>query len=376
MSHIMAFAPLYLRDLGAAPSEIPVWTGALAAGSFVVGLPLVPFWGVWAEKYGRRAVIARSAYVEALVLLFVAVSHSPIELTVSRLLSGFQLGNTGVMYAALSSVAPRHRVGLALSLVGMGSALGFAAGPALGGLIADTVGLRTLYLGDATLSLLSGLSITLGFREARTWRPRGGSAWRLAWSAVAGTVRLPVTRMVFLGYVFAYTARQMVSPFLPLLVQDLYAGENVATAIGLVVGGTALAGALVAPLAGALGDRLGYARVLAWGMAGGVAGAVGLTLAPTLWAVAAASLLFVAGIGTATAMSVALLATTTPEEHRSPTLNLALLPLYLGGIAGPAVAAGLAALGLRAAFLGAAAPLAAGVPLARALRRFTVARGR
>ena len=34
---------------------------------FVVGMPLVPLWGVWADKYSRKAVIVRSALVEAVV---------------------------------------------------------------------------------------------------------------------------------------------------------------------------------------------------------------------------------------------------------------------------------------------------------------------
>lgn len=367
VAHVLAFAPLYLQQIGTAPGDVPFWTGVINAGAFVVGLPLVPFWGVWAEKYGRKLIIARSAYVEAVVFLLVGLSRGPLELAGSMLLSGFQLGNTGVMYAALTDLTPRARVGFALAVVGTASSLGFALGPAVGGVLADTVGLRTLYLADAVLSLLSGLAITLLFRESRREGRSPASVWRQAWEAVAGIVRVPVTRVLFLAYALAFTARSMAGPFLPLLVQELYAGENLASVVGLVVGGTSLAGALVAPAAGALGDRLGYGRVMVWAAAMGVVGSTALALAPTLWALGLATFLVGSALSAVVAMCVALLATTTPPERRSPTLNLALLPLYLGGIAGPVLGAALAAVALRAVFLGAAVPLVAGLGLVRRL---------
>ncbi len=368
MSHIGAFAPLYLLQMGVAPADVPAWTGVLSAGAFVVGLPLVPFWGVWAERYGRKLVIARSAYVEAVVLLCVGLSRTPFEMAASRFLTGFQLGNTGVMYAALSTRVPRERVGFALAMVGAGSTLGFGGGPAAGGIVADVLGLRTLYMLDAGLSVLSGLAVTLLFHEERRRSPAASSTWRAAWDAISGTWRLPITRTIFLAYILSLTARQMVSPFLPLVVQDLYAGENLATVIGLVVGGTALAGAIVSPAAGALGDRVGYGRVLAWSAAAGVLGAIGLAAARSLEVLALAALVFAAALSAVAAMSVALLATTTPEERRSPTLNLALLPLYIGGMIGPALGAALATWGVRAALLGSIAPLVADTAFARRLR--------
>lgn len=369
VAHVLAFAPLYLQQLGAAPDEVPFWTGLVSAGAFVVGLPLVPFWGVWAEKYGRKLIIARSSYVEALVFLLVGLSRTPLELVGSMALSGFQLGNTGVMLAALTGLSPRQRLGFALSVVGTAGPLGFALGPAVGGFLADTIGLRPLYLADAALSLLAGLAVTLLFRETRHGAAPSGSAWRMAWDAISGIGREPATRLVFLAYLLALLGRQMASPFLPLLVQGLYAGDNLATMVGLVTGGTALAGALVSPGAGVLGDRLGYARVLGWGMAVAAGGAAGLALAPSLWLLGVAALVLGAAQSGVVAMCMALLATTTPEERRSPTLNLALLPLYIGGIAGPALGAALATLGLRAVFLGAVAPLLAGVGLSRPLGR-------
>jgi MFS family permease len=52
-----------------------------------------------------------------------------------------------------------------------------------------------------------------------------------------------------------------------------------------------------------------------------------------------------------------LLATEAPAERRSATLNLIYLPLYIGGIAGPAIGASVVTAGLRSVFFVAAAVL-------------------
>ena len=72
-------------------------------------MPLVPLWGVWADKYSRKAVIIRSALVEAVVFAAVALSREPWQLALSMLLIGFQLGNTGVMLAAIRDVRAARR---------------------------------------------------------------------------------------------------------------------------------------------------------------------------------------------------------------------------------------------------------------------------
>ncbi len=62
--HLAAFRPLFLQQLGVPLAQIPFWTGLLASLGFVIGLPLLPFWGVWADRYSRKLIIVRSAYVE------------------------------------------------------------------------------------------------------------------------------------------------------------------------------------------------------------------------------------------------------------------------------------------------------------------------
>jgi DHA1 family multidrug resistance protein-like MFS transporter len=115
---------------GSAAPDVPHFVGDSRALFFLTGLPFIPLWGVWADKYSRKAVIIRSALVEAVVFGVIAASAAPWQLVVGMLLVGFQLGNSGVMMAAIRDVTPRHRLGLAMGIFAASSPLGFGAGPA------------------------------------------------------------------------------------------------------------------------------------------------------------------------------------------------------------------------------------------------------
>jgi len=64
------------------------------------------------------------------------------------------------------------------------------------------------------------------------------------------------------------------------------------------------------------------------------------------------------------AMVSGILATEVPAARRSATLNLIYLPLYLGGIAGPAIGASVVTAGLRPVFYVSAAVLGVGCVVA------------
>src|SRR6202051_4646258 len=159
VSHVFRFLPLYLGTVHVSPAEVPAWTGYLNAAFFLFGLPLVPFWGVWAELYGLIPIIARSAFVEAVVFAGLWLARNRWEAAFALLLVGFQLGNTGVMLTALRAVTPKGRVGFAISLFGVSPSLGFALGPTVGGWLVDhrILDLHSLFALDAVMSLTAGV---------------------------------------------------------------------------------------------------------------------------------------------------------------------------------------------------------------------------
>lgn len=363
VSQVFAFMPIYLQEMGLPRPEIPRWVGLLSSLTFVLGLPLVPLWGVWADKYSRKAVIIRSAVVEAAVFTLVALSRQPWQLAGSLLLVGFQLGNTGVMLSALRDLAPKGRLGTAIAIFGSSSPVGFAVGPSIGGIMVDGLhtSISTVYALSAGLSMGTAVMLGFGFHEVRPRIVPGGRVIDLAFGAMRGVFTDATTRRLFALFGMAFLARQMASPFLPILVDGLHGSEpGLASAVALVVGTAALAGGLISAFAGVIGDRVGFRPVLAAALLGAGLALALMPLAPTVPTLALANVAYAALNSAVTAMVFGLLAMELPPDRASATLNLVYLPLYISGIIGPSIGALVATTGVPTAFRLAAVVLGMG----------------
>jgi DHA1 family multidrug resistance protein-like MFS transporter len=359
--HLNAFTPLYLEQLNVAPDQIPRWTGMLAAFGFILGIPLLPFWGVWADRYSRKLIIVRSSYAGALLFALSALSATVWQLAAARMLSGLVLGNTGVMLAVQADITPRERLGLAIALVTAGSPLGMALGPLFGGYIVQRWGVGMLLMIDAALTAVVALLLTLVLHEEPRVRRTDVSMGALLRESLVNIVRTPlVLRLFALGFV-VMLGLSLASPFVPIQIDQLYSGarSRVPLIIGAIVSSMGIAMAVSTPLWGRLSDRIGYVPVLRIGVL-----SVGLMF--VVQSLASSLPLFIAGRigqglvqGGIDAAIVALIALRTPVERRAAVLNLSRLPLQLTWFLGPVLGALVSPWGLPAIF-GASAALSFG----------------
>ncbi len=372
VSQVFALLPSQLSALGVPDADRLSFIGLFSALLFVLGMPLVPLWGVWADKYSRKAVIVRSAIVEAVVFLGMALATEPWHVAVSILLIGFQLGNTGVMLAGLRDVTPPRRMGTIIAIFGASGPVGFALGPTIAGILIDGFGwsISGVFAVSAGLSVGTALLVALGSREVRPEVVPEGRVLQLAFGALRGVLSDHAVRGIFLIFGVSFLANQMARPYIPVVVETITGrGPGLASGIALVAGTAALAGALLSPGIGALGDRLGYRRILIGAL---LVGAVALTAMPFVQYVGGIALLalvavvFAASVASISAMVFSMLATEVSPARRSQTLNLVYLPLYTAGIVGPLIGSQVVKAGLPAPFLvGAAVFVVGSVVLSR-----------
>lgn len=371
VAQIYVFLPNRLAEVGVAGADIPQFVGWLGSLFFLSGLPFIPLWGVWADKYSRKAVIIRSALVEAVVFGVIAASVAPWQLVVGMMLVGFQLGNTGVMMAAIRDATPSHRFGLAMGIFAASSPLGFGAGPAIGAFMLDHLhlGSSAVFGLAALLSVVVALMLALWSREVRPEVVPTGSLMRLAFGAVRGVMADPIVRWLFAVYGLMFVGRSMTTQYMALLIHDVELTPLlVAGSIGLL-GIATIVGAGLSPVGGWIADRVGFRPVLVVAIGGIAISFAALPLAPNVTWLAVAYSFAIAFQAVVGAMVSGLLATEVPSERRSATLNLVYLPLYLGGIAGPAIGANVVTAGLRTVFFAAAVVLVGSLVVAIAFVR-------
>lgn len=374
VAQVYAFLPNRLQEVGMSTPDIDRFVGVLGALFFLTGLPLVPLWGVWADKYSRKAVIIRSALVEVVVFGVVAASREPWQLVVGVLLVAFQLGNSGVMMAAIRDVTPSQRLGLAMGIFAASSPLGFGVGPAVGSVMIDQLHMASgsVFAVAAILSAAVALMLAVGSAEVRPEVVPQGSVLRLAFGAVRGVLSDRTVRWLFTIYGIAFLGRQMSMQYLALLVHDVeHTPLAVAGSIGLVLGVATIVGAALSPLGGWVADRVGFRSVMVVSMGGLALSFAALPLAPSAAWMAVAYGLAVAFLAVIGAMVSGILAREVPAERRSATLNLVFLPLYLGGIVGPALGSAVVGSGLRTVFYLAALVLVGGLVMAIVFARRT-----
>ena len=369
-----SFTPLYLRELRVSEAAIPGWVAAMSSLGWVIALPLAPFWGVWADRYSRKAVIVRSAVFEAAIFAGWAFATGPWTALAFRCLNGLIVGNTGVMLAVQASVTPKERLGLAIGVVGAGSQVGRAVGPALGALLIHLVDVRGMLLVDAALSLAMAGLLTAFANEPERERPTGTRVLTLLREAFGEIRGHPLIWRMFVALTLAQTATWFVYPYLPIYITRLASGTAIPgpTAIGLVLSATGLLAAVASPVWGRLVDRVGHIRLLSVTSVLTAAGLLGAGFAPGLGWLAAALLGFSVFSVAFQVANMALLARAVSPARRGAVLGQVLFPFYVAGLVGPPVGSVLFALGRPQLFAAAAlvtlAPLGLLASARRALR--------
>ena len=393
VSMIYSYLPLALEGTGVPIGDIASLTGIAIAGLFVIGAPQVPIWLAIAELRSRRLVIVRSGLIALAALVAFAVADQAWQLVAATVALGFWLGNTGVMLATIREVAPASERARVISLFSAAAPMGFAAGPLLAAWLIGGLGL-TLAAPIAVAALLNGVLIVANIVAIPDVRPtvqQRGSVLQVAKRGIVEVLTDPIARAGYLVLMLAIAGERMLRPALPLRIAEVSIGPDVAGmaeplatpgvagAVGLLIGLTALVGAVAAPaIAFYAFRRVGIARSARAAFAAGAIAAAALAVAPTLPLLAAAVTVIAAVSALLQAAVFTWLAERVAPARRSAALSLSLFPLYAGNVAGLA-AASIAAragspregdlLALSPIFTASALLLAAGVVSAALLHR-------
>ncbi|MEM1129069.1 MAG: MFS transporter [Pseudomonadota bacterium] len=373
------------------------------------------------DLVGRRRLLTTGLAVFALSSLACAAAPGFATLLAARACQGAGAAAlTALAVAMVRDLIGAARVGRAMGLLGAASAIGTAAGPALGGSLISGFGWRAIFLATAiaalvNLVLASGLRVpTSGTRGARGAPIDAAGAGllclALAGVAIVATVQFPspshriaaCMSTLLAAFVFFHHQRRAISPLIPasaiagdarraglianlnvaaVMMATLVVGPFYLTAtlslgpfeIGMIMSIGPVLSALSGVPAGHLVDHFGSAPMVLLGLVGTTLAAFGLAVLPPILGLAG----FLAAIALLTpayqlflAANNAAAMAATVESQRGTVSGLLGLSRNLGLIfgasaagvvfaaaSGPAVTPQDAATGLRFTFLAAGALL-------------------
>jgi len=152
--------PEYLTQLGGAE-----YKGLIISLFTITAMISRPFSGKLADNIGRVPVMIFGSMVCLISSLFYPVVTTLSGFFILRFIHGFSTGFTPTGTTAyLSDIIPVHKRGEAMGLVGTAGAVGMAAGPALGGTLANQFGLDSMFYCSSFFALGS-IIILLRTRE-------------------------------------------------------------------------------------------------------------------------------------------------------------------------------------------------------------------
>jgi MFS family permease len=257
---IIPLAPFYIPDYQNHPMEVTLLFSVYSICQFI-GAPIL---GLVSDRFGRKPVLGLSQIGSALgyVLLGLSAHHwhtasaALVLVYLSRLVDGFTGGNISTAQAYVSDVTTPENRAKGMGVLGAAFGVGFAAGPALGGLMGHYLGLSAPGYIAAGLAALAAF---FSFTRLPETRPRGeaeAEAW-LHPSRFTPIFRKPVLVQLLAISFLIMAAFVMMESTITLFLNKLFGWRELGVGLYFVFIGfmiVLIQGGLIGRLTKKLGD--------------------------------------------------------------------------------------------------------------------------
>jgi DHA1 family tetracycline resistance protein-like MFS transporter len=171
-SLILPLLPFYGTHFGASPFAVACLFAAYSLGNVFGEI----YWGRRSDVIGRRPVLVMTTAGAALTYIAFAFAPNLGAAIIIRIVSGFFSGTFGVVAGAIADLTPPQTRAKHMGYFGAAFNLGFATGPAIGGLLADpSAGLAGFQLPVLVAAALAAGASLWAFAVLPETRTQGGA---------------------------------------------------------------------------------------------------------------------------------------------------------------------------------------------------------
>src|SRR3954468_929055 len=222
---IIPLMPIYARQFNASPLQVTLLFAIYSACQFIAS----PILGALSDRYGRRPVLILSQIGSALgyLMLGIVTQHSWGGATMglwlvylSRVIDGLSGGNISTAQAYIADVTTPQTRSHGMALLGVAFGVGFAAGPALGGIFGEHHASWPAYIA-AFFSGVAALLTFLKLPESMVHKPSEAELW-LHPSTFAPVLKNPAIFQLLLVGFLAMAAFVMMESSIVMFLADLF----------------------------------------------------------------------------------------------------------------------------------------------------------
>ena len=260
LSQIAPILPLYIDHLGIHDlGEIEQWSGIAFGVTFIIMAIASPIWGQAADRYGRKPMLLRASLGMAIVITCMGFVQNIYQLVALRLIQGAVSGFVSAAITLIATQAPRDRAGWALGTLSTGAVGGMLLGPLIGGYLAETWGLHSVFFGTGTLLVIAFMASLLFVEEDFKPPTKKVLSFREVWSSIPNP---GIMITMFVTTFILQLALLSIEPIITVYITELHVTNHVVLISGMVFAASGFGNMLAASHLGKISDRIGPQKVM------------------------------------------------------------------------------------------------------------------
>ena len=351
---VMPFLPLYIQQMGVHDvGAIAAWTGLSLGITPAMTALLAPLWGRFADRFGRKFMVARSLVSFVILMAAMGYATQPWHIFALRVAQGFFAGYGALVLTMAAESAPPGRMAHSIGLVQTAQRLGPALGPVIGGAVAGALGLRATFLVTASFYLAALILLLVMYVErpaARLSEPAAAAPTeRITFANVFAFENFVLLMALIFGFQFV---DRSLGPVLPLHLTALGVPDGRLTLIsGTIFTVLACTAALGHHWCARLLNLWGGRRALSRAALLAAVGAVLMGVARTPLVLGVSVAIFGVGVGVAMTAAYTIAGGALPDPARATGFGFLTSASLIGMAVSPMVAGLIAHAGIRLVFL-------------------------
>jgi DHA1 family multidrug resistance protein-like MFS transporter len=215
-------------------------------------------------------MVLRAMFVGGLIIALMGLVQNVGEFLVLRILQGVFTGTIAASTALVATIVPRDRLAGSMGILQTSVYVGISAGPVVGGIIAQVVGIRGTFFVAGAMLAIAAVFVWQFVHEH--FSPRTGAPRPSFFETLVRGLRSRALAPLIVTLMLVQLSSAIVFPILPLYVERLASlTDPVKLYAGLAFGLTAGTSAVAAISYARLVDRSGYRRILIFACFGAAA---------------------------------------------------------------------------------------------------------
>lgn len=260
LSQVAPILPVYIRSLGVSEyADVSFYSGLCFGITSLLMAFFAPIWGALTNRFGYKIMLLRASLAMAILTLLLAFASSVNQILILRAITGIFAGFTSSAIIFIAVISPKQKVTYALATLSTASVSGNLMGPMFGGLLAELIGIKAVFVFISILLFISFLTIYFFVKEENVISKEK----RKNFSSNDVKENMILILLLFFLTFIVQAGFNAVMPIMTLFVEQIHHSKSyVVFWTGLVIAASGISNLFFTPKLGKIADKIGPSKII------------------------------------------------------------------------------------------------------------------